>query len=86
MLYYSSCLWPLYVEDEMLVKLCLTPPPAFTMNTTHQSFLVRIVLYPVHALQPTHASKELSINNAQSATSVWLSGTLSLRAVPQATS
>lgn len=70
MLYYSrSCLRPLYVEDKMLVKLCLTPPRLFTMHTTHQSFLTRIDLPPVPRLQPTHAGKELSINNAQNATS-----------------
>lgn len=70
MVYYSSrCLQPLDAEDKVLVKPCRTPPLPFTMNTTHQSFLTRIDLYPVPTLQQTHAGKELSINNAQSATS-----------------
>lgn len=67
--YSSSCLWPLYVEDKMLVKPYLTLPPPFTMNATHQSFLTRIDLYPVPTLQPSHEGEELSINNAQNAPS-----------------
>lgn len=65
----------------MLMKPCLISHPTFTVNTTHESFLMRIVLYVVTTLQPTCGIKKLIISNVQSATCT-LSGTLSLRAVP----